>query len=98
MPYEISFGHSELCPQRLMARVLGHTGILTSLLEQGEGEGLICTVMDRSVPPDLVGVSQLQASGNFSYRYIVSVHNILPPAGTNTQADTCSFSLSTVEG
>jgi hypothetical protein len=40
-----------------MARVPGRTGILPSLAEAEEGEGLICTVIERSIPPDLVGVS-----------------------------------------
>ncbi len=39
-----------------MARVPGLTGILPCLAAVSGGEGLICTVMEWSIPPDLVGV------------------------------------------
>jgi hypothetical protein len=36
-------------------------------------EGVICTVIERFLLPDLVRVAQLRASGNSSYWYIVNV-------------------------
>ncbi len=42
----------------LMSRVPVQTGILPKLAAAW-GEGLICTEMERSIPPDLVVVAQL---------------------------------------
>jgi hypothetical protein len=42
---------------------------------------MIYTVMERPVPPDLVGVAQLQDS---SCWFIVNVIKTLPPAGSKT--------------
>jgi hypothetical protein len=50
---------SRLCPQRLMSRVLAWTGILPSLAGGGGG-GLIDTVMEWSILPELVGLAQLR--------------------------------------
>jgi hypothetical protein len=58
---------SGLCPQRLMARVPELTGILPSSAgTEGMGKSLIFTVMKRSIPPDLVEITQLRVSGNSS--------------------------------
>ncbi len=46
----------------------------------------------------LVGVAQLWFFGNSSYWYVVSVHNILPPAGFTTLVDSCCLSVSTIAG
>jgi hypothetical protein len=54
--------------------------------------GLICTVVERSRPPDLGGVAQLRFFGVSSYLYIVNVHKILPPAGVITLADSWCLS------
>jgi hypothetical protein len=90
-------------PQRLMYRVPARTGILPSLASADGGWGwgcLICTYMERSIPPDFVWVwvAQLWVSGNSSYWYIAHVHNILPPAGVNNLVDSCSFSVTTIVG
>ncbi len=56
---------SELCPQR--------TGVLSCLAGvrggEGGGEGVICTVVERSVQP----VAQLRVSGNSSCWYMENV-------------------------
>jgi hypothetical protein len=74
------------------------TGILPSLAGAGRGEeGLICTVTERSILPDLIRVALLRVFGNSSYWYIVNVHKILSPAGANTLVDSCCLSVSTTE-
>ncbi len=40
--------------------------------------------MERSIPPDVVGVAQLRMFGNSDYWYTVNVHKILPLAGVIT--------------
>jgi hypothetical protein len=50
---------SGLCPQRLMSRVRGPEGQLRCS-GRGEKEGLICTLMERSMQTDSVGVAQLR--------------------------------------
>ncbi len=62
------------------------------------GEGSICTVMERSIPLDLVGVAQMRFFDNSSFWYIVNVNKILPPAGVNTLVDSCCHSVSTTTG
>ncbi len=58
MPYGINCDLSGLCFQRLMSRVPMRTGILPSLAAarvwRGRGEGLFCTVMERSIHNDSV--------------------------------------------
>jgi hypothetical protein len=59
----------------LKAKVPERTGILTSFVGgEGRGEGLIFTVMERSILPDLVGVAKLRVSGNSRCWYIVNVY------------------------
>ncbi len=48
------------------------TGVLRTLAGAERGEGVICTVIDRSIPRDLVGVAQLGDSGNSSCWNIVN--------------------------
>jgi hypothetical protein len=59
------------------------------------GEGLICTVIERSITTELilVGVGQLRVSVNSSYFYIVKVNKTLPPAVVNTLVDLCCRSV-----
>jgi hypothetical protein len=49
-----------ICPQRLMPRVPERTGMRTM-----KGEGLIFTVMNKSITPEPVGVAWLQFFGNW---------------------------------
>ncbi len=39
-----------------MLRVLVRTGVLRTVAGAERGEGVICTVIDRSIPRDLVGL------------------------------------------
>ncbi len=66
-----------------MARVPAQTGGLPSFAGAGGagGEGMIWTVTEWSVPPDLVRVAQLRVFGNSSCWYIVNVYKILSQAG-----------------
>jgi hypothetical protein len=69
-----------------MARVPAWTGIPPFFAGAGgEGEGLVCTLKERPVPPDfLVGVAYLRVSGNSNNYYIVNVNKILTPVWVNT--------------
>jgi len=49
LPCGISCELSGMCPQRLMARVPSRTGILSSLAEAERREGLIWTLLERSI-------------------------------------------------
>ncbi len=85
------------CPQRLIARMLARTRVLPRLDGAGGGGGLsgvMCTVMERSVPPDFVRVAQLRVSGNSSCGNRVNVLQTLSPAGANTLVDSCRLSVS----
>ncbi len=49
---------------------------------RGGGEGLICTLMERSVLSGLAGVPQLRVSGNLSCLSTINVVKTLSPAGS----------------
>ncbi len=85
MSYEDSGDLSGLCSQRLLSRVPARTGIQSSLAAAEGGVDLICTVIEISIPTDLVGVSQLRFFTISSYWYIVNVHKI-PETHTKRQA------------
>jgi len=59
---------------------------------------LICTVMERSIPPDLVGFALLRFFANSSYWYKVNVPQIQPLSGVITLVDSCWLSVSTMVG
>jgi hypothetical protein len=94
VPYGISCDISGLCPQRLMYRVPARTGILSSLAAaEGWREGLICTVMEMTMPPDLTRVAQPRFFGNSSNWYIVNIHKKETPI---TLVDSCCLTVSTI--
>jgi hypothetical protein len=51
------------------------TRALPTLPERGEG-GLMGSVIERSIPIDLVGVAQLPVSGNSSCRLMLSLYTV----------------------
>jgi hypothetical protein len=76
-------------PQKLMARMLARTPY-PAYLERGRGEGVICTVMERSVPPDLVEVVRPLL------KYFNSKHCYYCIAGDTTLVEFCRLSLSNI--